>query len=243
MPASRRSAAPGLAALAALLVTALAGFAARSGPWAVSVAQPAGVPAGTSPPLRLPVPTAAGASAAATAAPIGTGGGVSLAVVVALVALLALAGVVLIVAALAQRPRWRRWRRRPEQAGVRPAEDAGGELPAAVDRALHLVDDVGAQPDAREAVVRAWLLLGEAAAAAGTPPRPAETAAEYAGRLAADRGLPSGGLQRLAALYREARFSGHEVGVDDRARARTELLALQAALRQPAGVPVRRAPR
>jgi hypothetical protein len=36
----------------------------------------------------------------------------------------------------------------------------GGALPSGVRRALDVVNN---QPDAREAVVRAWLLLGEAA--------------------------------------------------------------------------------
>jgi hypothetical protein len=79
------------------------------------------------------------------------------------------------------------------------------------------------QPDARDAVVRSWLLLGDAAATAGLPARPAETAAEYAARIAAELDVPGTELDRLADLYREARFSRHEVGEPQRAAAR-ELL-------------------
>ena len=114
--------------------------------------------------------------------------------------------------------RWneRRWRWRPSRTA----------LPGAVERALDAVED----PDAREAVVQAWLLLGRAAAETGTAPRPAETAAEYARRLAAERGLPAGAVAALAELYREARFSTHEVLPEQRDRAREHLLALRSAL-------------
>jgi hypothetical protein len=83
------------------------------------------------------------------------------------------------------------------------------------------------QPDAREAVVRSWLLLGDAAASAGLPARPAETAAEYAGRIAAELDAPGAELDRLADLYREARFSQHEVGEPQRTAARELLQRLR----------------
>jgi hypothetical protein len=81
-----------------------------------------------------------------------------------------------------------------------PKQD-GGALPSAVHRALDVVND---QPAAREAVVRAWLLLGEAAAAAGTPARPAETAGEYARRLAVAHDLPPASVERLTRPAAEA---------------------------------------
>jgi hypothetical protein len=109
-----------------------------------------------------------------------------------------------------------------------------------VERALDAVED----PDAREAVVQAWLLLGRAAAETGTAPRAAETAAEYARRLAAERGLPAGAVAALAELYREARFSTHEVRPEQRDRAREHLLALRAALAErPADRPAARGAR
>jgi len=96
-------------------------------------------------------------------------------------------------------------------------------LPPAAEQALIAIE----QPDAREAVVRSWLLLGEAAAVVGLPARPAETAAEYAARIAAELDVPGGELDRLADLYREARFSRHEVGEPERAEARTLLHRLR----------------
>jgi hypothetical protein len=88
------------------------------------------------------------------------------------------------------------------------------------------------QPDAREAVVRSWLLLGDAAAVAGFPARPAETAAEYAARIVAELDVPGTELDRLADLYREARFSRHEVGEPQRAEARELLRRLRDRLAQ-----------
>ena len=96
-------------------------------------------------------------------------------------------------------------------------------LAPAAERALVAVE----QPDAREAVVRSWLLLGEAAAATGVPAEPAETAAEYAARLVAELGVPGPELDRLADLYREARFSQHAVGEPQRAEARELLRRLR----------------
>jgi len=107
-------------------------------------------------------------------------------------------------------------------AGTAPARP----LTEAVDRALLAVE----HPAAREAVVRAWLLLGEAAAAAGSPARPAETAAEYADRLAVEHQLSRPALYQLAELYRAARFSEHPVGEAERDDARRVLTELRTAL-------------
>jgi hypothetical protein len=106
-----------------------------------------------------------------------------------------------------------------------PAE-AREELTDAVERALVAVE----QPAARDAVVQAWLLLGAAAAAAGTPAMPAETAAEYAERLTATHRLPAAALHHLAELYRVARFSEHPVGEAERSDARRVLTELRTGL-------------
>jgi hypothetical protein len=137
-----------------------------------------------------------------------------------LVGLLVVVGVALVgwVVAYAPRPRWRL--RRPARAARPVAADPEAPqrqpLAEAADRALAEVD----QPDAREAVIRSWLMLGEAAAEAGVPQRPAETATEYAARVAAEFYVPVPMLTRLAELYREARFSSHEVSGPQRAEAR-----------------------
>ena len=120
-------------------------------------------------------------------------------------------------------------RRLPERAAGGTGGDpvsARPELSSAVERALVAVE----QPAARDAVVQAWLLLGAAAAAAGTPALPAETAAEYAERLTVTHRLPAAALHHLAELYRVARFSEHPVGEAERDDARRVLTELRTGL-------------
>jgi Domain of unknown function (DUF4129) len=223
--AGARASGPGaavwvLAGLAVVLVTVLAALGARSGPWVPSAPDTA-APTVAGPPAlpRSKLPAAVTQSAAPTPVTGGNDGGIVAYVVVAVVLFLVVAGVVLLLSGLLHRPMWRRRTPQPEGAPL-------VALPGAFERALDGVED----PDAREAVVQAWLLLGRAAAESGTAPRPAETAAEYARRLAAERRLPAGAVGALAELYREARFSTHEVRPEQRDRAREHLLALRAAL-------------
>lgn len=149
-----------------------------------------------------------------------------------LVAVLAVLGAALLAGTgRYARSRWRLRRpRRPR--GEPPAEPTGFAEPDrrpladAAELALAEVD----QPDAREAVIRSWLMVGAAAAQAGVPPRPAETATEYAARIAEEFYVPVPMLTRLAELYREARFSAHEVAGGQRAEARDLLEQLSADL-------------
>lgn len=219
-----------LAVVVVLLLVALGTLAARSDTW---------VPPGSAPdPAAVGSPSAAPTTAPTTAPPLppappadpGSRGPLVLVVLVAGVLLLLLLSGLVALATAAGRISWRRRVPGERAAGLGQgpgAADPSNPLAPAVQRALTAVTD---QPDAREAVVRAWLLLGEAAAAAGTAPRPAETAGEYAERLAAAHDLPRTSVERLATLYREARFSDHTVVAEQRDAARTELLALQAAL-------------
>lgn len=110
---------------------------------------------------------------------------------------------------------------RASRAGADPAE-----LSAAVERARVVLE----QGTAREAVVACWLLLQRAGARAGTPVDAAETAAQYAARLAAQQLISEPPLRRLAELYREARFSEHPVGTELRVAARRQLAVLQGEL-------------
>jgi len=212
---------PVLAAALVLAVLVLGAIAARSGPWAAadppaaatSSAPTATRPTSTAPPSDTPAPTP-DADRSSPAAQLTTE------VVVVVVAVLSLGGLALLLGALSLP----RLRRRSGSPRATPGADVGPgtaheALTAAVGRALHSVDDL---PDAREAVVQAWLQLGAAAAAAGTAARPAETAAE--------QHLPPAALHRLADLYRAARFSAHPVQPGQRAAARAELHTLQAAL-------------
>lgn len=219
-----------LAGMGVLLVLLVCGAAARSGPWASGPQHTA-----TS---QTPAPVVSGGSSpvpnASTPAAIRRGGGPGLDAVVSLIAAFTLVLFLLGLAMLSDfvrlpgRPRWRRRRLTGETEVSDDVTDNGEEaLQDAVQRALVEMAD---QPDAREAVVRAWLLLGEAAAVAGTPRRPSESAREYARRLGDKHRLPRESLERLAALYREARFSDHEMLPEQRAAARSELFALQTAL-------------
>lgn len=209
-----------------LVLLVLAGIAARSGGYAGSGTQgPVDIsflpdvvrtPArSTTLGSRSPVAATAVESAGSGTGLLGLFGG-----------MVAVAVLLLVVLVLLRRRPGRR-RRADAPVAVRvPDEPPPPSMAAAVQQAL---DQVG-QPGAREAVVRAWLLLGRAAAEAGTPPQPADTAAEYAARVAAEQGLDPTALGRLAALYREARFSTHPVGEDQRAEARAVLEELRTRL-------------
>ena len=63
----------------------------------------------------------------------------------------------------------------------------------------------------RNAIVACWLDLEDAAGDVGLPRLPAETSAEYTTRVLKTWDLAPDALGALAALYREARFSRHEL--------------------------------
>ena len=201
------------------------GLAARGGPYTAPTA-----PRTTTPPTtRLPTaaPLTPSPVPTPTDPPPDLPPGNPLVGQVLLVLLLVAA---LVLAALVVRAVLRRLPRRlPERAtGSVPGAPAPArpELATAVEQALRAVE----QPAARDAVVQAWLLLGAAAAAAGTPALPAETAAEYAERLTVVHRLPASALHHLAELYRVARFSEHPVGETERDDARRVLTELRAGL-------------
>jgi len=84
----------------------------------------------------------------------------------------------------------------------------------------------------RNAIVAAWLGLETSAAATGLPRLPAETSTEYTERVIGVWPVDSDRLGDLAALYREARFSVHDLGESHRDRAITDLRVLIADLEQ-----------
>jgi Domain of unknown function (DUF4129) len=127
-----------------------------------------------------------------------------------------------------------RWRRRRD--GLDRALSPLPELP---DLALD-VDSArtalsGGTP--RNAIVACWVQLESDAAAAGLPRLAAETAAEYAERVVGASSVDPAPIGELAALYREARFSRHELDDDHRKRAFAALERVEAALRRRAEVP------
>jgi hypothetical protein len=88
----------------------------------------------------------------------------------------------------------------------------------------------------RNAIVACWIRLEDAVAAAGLEPNPAETAAELTARVLSTYGVARTAIVELASLYREARFSTHELGEEHRERAVAALRQLHSelAVRTPA---------
>jgi hypothetical protein len=80
------------------------------------------------------------------------------------------------------------------------------------------------------AVVACWLALERAAASAGVPRRESETPAEFTVRVLAAADVSQPLLERLAELYREARFSRHDLPESARAEAREALTVLRGQL-------------
>lgn len=70
----------------------------------------------------------------------------------------------------------------------------------------------------RNAIVGCWMQLEDDATAAGLPRMAAETSSEYVERVVASSSVDPAPIAELASLYREARFSRHEL--DDRLRDR-----------------------
>ena len=83
----------------------------------------------------------------------------------------------------------------------------------------------------RNAIVDCWMQLEHDAAAAGLPREAAETSVEYVERVVAASSIDATPIRELAALYREARFSRHELRDDHRTRAFAALNRVEAALR------------
>ena len=130
-----------------------------------------------------------------------------------------------------RRVRWPRWRVLPEQSQATepfPDDDALDIDIAAAHLAL-------AGGDPTDAIIAAWMQLESDAAAAGLPRHDHETSAEYAERVVARASVDPAPIGELAALYREARFSRHQLGDAHRERAQAALHRVEAALRHTAG--------
>jgi Domain of unknown function (DUF4129) len=121
------------------------------------------------------------------------------------------------------------FRRRERGPGLPPEVDdevGATQLAAAVEEGLRELDQGGPG----EGVVASWVLLERAAADAGTHRAAPETPSELAGRLIDRHPVSSTPLLRLADLYREARFSRHELPESARTEARAALQRLRTEL-------------
>lgn len=131
------------------------------------------------------------------------------------------------------------WRHRPSFAWRRRRRRrADRDIDVLADVAAAVTADAVAQQAAlrrgrpRSAIVECWLRLEAAVADAGTERSPADTSSELTERVLAGHAVDPRAIGRLAALYREARFSEHEMGEDDRQAAIDALDAVHDGLRR-----------
>lgn len=144
-------------------------------------------------------------------------------VVVQLVALLAaIVLAVLVLRAL--------WHRRPRLSWRTAAADADFDVLPDIARSLRAdaADQRAALANGapRNAVVECWLRLEAVVATAGLPRHPADTSTEFTSRVLVAYAVDRAAILELSALYREARFSTHELGEAERTRAIEALDAL-----------------
>lgn len=122
------------------------------------------------------------------------------------------------------------WFGRPERKSAEPPEVEDEVTPPpladAVAEGLRELDQGGPG----EGVVASWVQLERAAADAGTHRAAPDTASELVGRLIDRHPVSSGPLLRLADLYREARYSRHQLPESARSEARLALEQLRAEL-------------
>lgn len=95
-----------------------------------------------------------------------------------------------------------------------------------------------AEGDPRNAVVACWVALEDAAERGGMERDPAETSLEFTARVLQRWEVDPATIEDLAALYREARFSAHPVGEEQRHRAVEELERIHDQLRRRRDEPV-----
>ena len=137
----------------------------------------------------------------------------------------------LLVAVLVLRALWRRRPRLPEGRERLDVDPLPGVAAQAVARDAARQRSGLAEGDPRNGIVRCWMLVEEAVGEAGLPRKGAETSSEFTVRVLHALDLDPRTIGRLAALYREARFSEHPLGEGHRDEARTLLDRLHAELR------------
>lgn len=123
---------------------------------------------------------------------------------------------------------WRR--RRPPRRFRRPVEPAPDDLARRVSQTLRTATSQLAEGQIRNGILLCWHRLEQAAGAAGLAPSAADTSTDLVTRLLAVLPLSREPLDRLAALYREARFSTHPLGDAAVAQARADLAQLRSEL-------------
>ncbi|WP_183098516.1 DUF4129 domain-containing protein [Nocardioides pelophilus] len=108
----------------------------------------------------------------------------------------------------------------------RPSEDEESGLPEFLGEVARAIG----RGTPRNAIVAAWVRLEQAVEGDHFPHRPEETPSELVERALASYHLDDASIRRLAALYREARFSRHPLTEQHRAEAAACLEGLLASL-------------
>ena len=93
------------------------------------------------------------------------------------------------------------------------------------------LDEVLARGSPRNAIVACWARLEDAVEEAGIQRRPSETSEEMTTRVLSSRVVDAAAIESFAALYREARFSTHDLTEQHRAQAQQALEVLRGQLR------------
>lgn len=121
---------------------------------------------------------------------------------------------------------WRRRRPRPEPFDILP------------DAATAITDDADQQRAVlrtgrpRDAIVACWLRVEAAITATGVERRDSDTSTELVERVLGEYQLDAAAINELATLYREARFSDHEMPEAARSNAISALDEVHAGLRR-----------
>lgn len=151
---------------------------------------------------------------------------VELALRIALWTLIALATALVVATLWRERPSfgWRRRRRLEEPFDLLPDVAETITRDAAEQRAAL---QTGAP---RDAIVACWLRLEASVVAAGVERRPSDTSTELVERVLTEHQVNPNSLAALAGLYREARFSDHEMHEAARATAISALDQVHAGL-------------
>ncbi|CAN5825623.1 hypothetical protein BH24ACT5_BH24ACT5_17110 [soil metagenome] len=127
-------------------------------------------------------------------------------------------------------------RRRPQSDAddlAEPLFDVPRELAATADHLGPLLR----QGSPRNAIVACWVALEAAVERSGLAHHPAETSTELTTRVLAHYSVDQHAIDELAALYREARFSLHELGEHDRDLAASALDELAVQLKRGVAAP------
>lgn len=158
---------------------------------------------------------------------------------VALIGTLLAGALLLLLLGLLARMVWRevrdRVKLRPPRSGdlddVEAAQRRTAEVKAAVEAGLEELAVTGTDP--RSAVIACWVRLEHAAAAAGVPRAPSDTPGDLVARMLAAHDVSEPILDRLAAVYRLARYAPHEVGEPMREEAQAALRRVHGELSRP----------